>query len=130
MSKPINCSCQENCSSCKNCQKKYNQNDDTISVLKEEKKIIGLSLGIIIIFIIINLIFFVGFIIWSNHVMKKCDGQPTWLNPTIIILLVLLFIPTPIWPAAFISLLVILMIFSYQCPRSGKRQIRMTAPAY
>ena len=59
----------------------------------------------------------------SVVVIKRCKGKPSWLNPTVILLLVfwLLFGWFPgIGFALFVALLVILIIYGNQCKNRKK----------
>lgn len=83
----------------------------------------GISLGVFIAIVVIQLALWAIMIIFSVIVMKKCKGNPKWLNPTVITLLVLWLIMgwfPGIGFALFIALLVILIIYANKC-KSGKK---------
>jgi uncharacterized membrane protein len=80
----------------------------------------GVSMTIVIAIVVISIIVFILTIWFSIHVMNKCKGKPTWLNPTIITLLVLWILIgwfPPIGLLLFIILLVILIIYNNKCKK-------------
>ena len=83
----------------------------------------GITLGVFIALVVIQLVLWAVMIIFSVIVLKKCKGNPKWLNPTVITLLVLWLICgwfPGIGFALFVALLIILIIYANQC-KSGKK---------
>lgn len=101
--------CQECARLCGNQEMEcYNQN----------QTIMGVPNGVFIALFVIQLFIWVIMILFSLAVMKKCGGNPTWLNPTIITILFLwiLFGWIPgLGFIMFVFLLVLLIVFSMQC---------------
>lgn len=75
----------------------------------------GMSMAVFFFILVIYILLLIGMITWSIHTMKICNGNPSWLNPTIIVLLVLWILAFPISPLIFVALLIILIIFSGGC---------------
>lgn len=110
-----------NCFQCSNtCGVNYNCD------LKEDnstQEFAGITLGVFIALVVIQLLLWAVMIIFSVIVLKKCKGNPKWLNPTVITLLVLWLLCgwfPGIGFALFVALLIILIIFANQC-KSGKK---------
>lgn len=83
-------------------------------------KIMGIGMGIFLAMIVIYLILLVVMIWFSIHVMNKCGGTPSWLNPTIISLLVIWVIlgwVPGLGQIDFVVLLIILIIFNNKCKK-------------
>lgn len=72
----------------------------------------------IITIIILQTAFLIAMIIFAVIVLKKCRGDPKWLNPTVITLLIL-WVLIGWFPGIgfllFITLLTILIIFALKC---------------
>jgi hypothetical protein len=83
---------------------------------KDKKK--SLINPIVITIIVLQIAFLIGMIIFSVIVLKKCKGNPKWLNPTVITLLIL-WVLIGWFPGIgfllFITLLTILIIFALKC---------------
>lgn len=80
-------------------------------------KFLGLGISILVSIIVIQLIL-IGLMIWFSIVtIRKCNGNPAWLKPLVIVLLVL-WILTCWFPTGFLLfliLLIILIVFYTQC---------------
>lgn len=116
----IPCTCSDGSTpsdvySCAQCNKECNNNVRSCVDTNAAKSIFGLSFAIFFVMLVIYIILLVTMIMWSIHTMKICNGNPTWLNPTIIVLLVLWILAFPLSPLIFIALLIILIIFSGKC---------------
>ena len=110
-----------NCSQCQNiCGMNYScslKDDDST------QEFAGITMGVFIALVVIQLLLWAVMIIFSVIVLKKCKGNPKWLNPTVITLLVLWLLCgwfPGIGFALFVALLIILIIFANQC-KSGKK---------
>jgi hypothetical protein len=82
--------------------------------------LLGISLTVIIGFIVISIAILVLMVWFSVHVMNKCKGKPKWLNPTVITLLVLWLLMgwfPPLGLVFFIVLLVILIMYNGKCKK-------------
>lgn len=125
MSSLIKCICKDDsqvdvnsCHECDdNCKSKGGQKscDDS-----QVKKVLGITIGVFVAMIVISLIIMVLMIVWSVYTIKKCNGKPEWLTPTIIVLLILWLVAFPISPVIFVALLVILIIYSTGCKKRGR----------
>jgi len=85
---------------------------------------VGLSVGVFLAILLVSLVLWIFLIWFSIHVMRKCHGQPGWLNPTVITLLVLYFLMGWIPGLGFlffIALLIILIVFNNKCVSSKKK---------
>lgn len=123
----IPCTCSQNdetpsvtsCNACTNaCANKGGVkycNDTNVT-----NAVFGMSIAAFLVILIFYVLLLVIMIWWSVHTMKKCNGNPSWLNPTIIVLLVLWIAAFPISPLIFVALVIILIIFSNKC-RSNKK---------
>lgn len=115
------CKCKDNndihlIDSCDDCRSKCDSDNYTCSDARKYSKYI---FEIIIIIVIIQIILLI-FIMWlTTSVLKKCKGQPGWLNPTVIIIIVLWFLLGWWIPGLgflfFIILLTILLVYNYKC---------------
>jgi len=100
---------------CSDCQQDCTCIEEPTS---EQKAVLGLGLAVFLVFLIIQILLLIFMIWFSIHVMTKCKGNPTWLNPTVIALLILWVIIgwfPGIGIALFIALLVILIIYNQKC---------------
>lgn len=85
---------------------------------KTTNTVVGVSPGVFFGFLVLSIIFWVLLLWFSIHVLKKCRGKPTWLNGTVIALLVLIFLMG--WVPGLgllllISLLVLLIVYNNSC---------------
>lgn len=90
--------------------------------VEEVNKMFGIGLTIFIVCLIIHIIIVILLILFTIYVLKKCRGNPSWLSPTVITLLVLFILigwfpifGTSIGFLLFIPLLIILIIFASKC---------------
>lgn len=119
------CTCSNgffsNISDCSQCNDLCRLNKDSMVSCIDNKTntvIMGLGLTVFLIFLILSIVLLVFMIWFSIHVMRKCKGKPTWLNPTVITLLVLWVLLG--WLPGFgfldfIVLLIILLIHNQKC---------------
>jgi len=125
----VSCSCNTDTSIVKNatdCNDCSNQCADAGGVFScvdtntTNKVFLGLSLTVFFVMLAISIALFIFMIWFSVHVMKKCKGKPTWLNPTIISLLVIWvvlgWIPG-LGLIDFVALLIILIIYNNKCKK-------------
>lgn len=86
----------------------------------EQKAVLGMSLALFLIFLIIQILLLIFMIWFSIHVLKRCNGTPQWLNPTVIALLILWALIgwfPGIGLLLFVALLVILIIYNNKCSK-------------
>lgn len=77
-----------------------------------------------VVLVVIQIALLVFMIAFSIVVIKKCKGKPSWLNPTIITLLILWLLIgwfPGIGLALFIALLIILIVFNNKCKKMVKK---------
>ena len=87
------------------------------------KTMVGVSSGVFISLLLVSLVLWIALIWFSIHVMRKCHGNPSWLNPTVITLLVLFFLLGWIPGLGilfFITLLILLIVYNNQCVSKRK----------
>jgi len=94
--------------------------DSTYNCVPYQKTFLGISVTVLLTFVVLSVVILVLMIWFSILVMKKCKGRPGWLNPVIITLLVL-WLLIGWFPGLgfvfFIVLLVILIVFYNKCKR-------------
>lgn len=107
----------KNVTSCDECSTSCTSNNYQCSYV-ENQDFAGISMGVFIALVVIQLLLWVFMIVFSVVVIKRCKGKPSWLNPTVILLLVFWFLFgwfPGIGFALFVALLVILIIYGNQC---------------
>lgn len=105
---------QPNASSCEGCTSCVLNAPNTASTAA----IAGVSAGIFFTLLVLSIVFWIFLLWFSIHVMKKCRGKPTWLNGTVIALLVFLFLlgwVPGLGLILLVGLLVLLLIYQNQC---------------
>ena len=122
------CSCS-NKKSCEHDQpiENFEENYDTSS--PEEAAIFGVTAGVFIALVVIQILFLLFMIWFSIHVVSKCGGKPAWLTPTVVTLLIL-WLCIGWFPGVgfclFLILIIILISFQISCGQrqGGKRQLK------
>jgi hypothetical protein len=109
---------QPDCTTCAN--KCLEQGHGSQGECIDTGKLLGLSIGVLLAFILVSIIVLFIMVWFSMRVMNKCKGKPGWLNPLIITLLVLWLLMgwfPPIGLLLFIILLVILIMYNNKCKK-------------
>jgi hypothetical protein len=94
---------------------------DTDNTTQTNEVVLGISVSLFIILVVFQILFLIFMIWFSIHVIKKCKNKPSWLNPTIITLLILWLIIgwyPGVGFALFITLFIILISFNISCNKN------------
>jgi hypothetical protein len=110
------------CAECNDlCKEAISQScSDTDEPKKATGMVLGLSLTFFLVMFVISIALLIFMIWFSVHVLKKCKGKPSWLNPTVITLLVLWLLIgwfPGLGLVLFVALLVILIIYNNKCKK-------------
>lgn len=111
-------------SSCEDCQALCTSKGSTMQtcVLNGSQSttalIAGVSVAIFLGFLVVTIVVWALLIWFSVHVIRKCRGKPAWLKPTLIALLVLIFLMG--WVPGLgllllVGLLVLLIVYNNTC---------------
>lgn len=113
----VTCSCNDGsmpaATSCTDCTQQCLQNG--VQSCTDSSNVMGMTAAAFVLVVILYLVVFAVMIVWSIRTMERCRGNPSWLKPTLIVLLVLWIVAFPLSPLIFVALLIILLIYSRNC---------------
>lgn len=129
-SSAVSCVCGDgtifsNATDCNDCQKQCNDDGHGgfTCASVNPKTFMGISVAIVLVLLWISIALFIGMIVFSVIVLRRCGDKPSWLKPTVISLLVL-WILFSWFPGLniifFVVLLVILIVFINKCSKGRK----------